>query len=35
MPERFRPWIAGLFWFAVTGVLVLDYPALAGMPVII
>lgn len=34
MPERFRPWIAGLFWFAVTGVVILDYPALAGLTLV-
>ena len=33
MPERFRPWITGLFWFAVTSIVILDYPALAGMPI--
>lgn len=28
-----RPWLNGLFWFATTGVVILDYPALAGLPI--
>ena len=33
MLARLRPLFHGLFWFATTGILILDYPALAGLPV--
>jgi hypothetical protein len=32
MIARFRPFLAALVAFAMTGVVVLDYPALAGLP---
>lgn len=30
---QIRPFLYGLFWFASTGIVILDYPALAGLPV--
>ena len=30
---QIRPFLHGLFWFASTGLVILDYPALAGLPV--
>ena len=29
---QIRSFLHGLFWFAATGVVILDYPALAGLP---
>jgi hypothetical protein len=34
MIARFRSLLIGLVWFAATGIVILDYPALAGMPVV-
>jgi hypothetical protein len=34
MIARFRSTIIGLAWFAATGIAILNYPALAGMPIV-
>ena len=34
MLARFRPYITGLVAFAATGLIVLDWPALAGVAVV-
>ncbi len=33
MLARIRPFLHALFWFATTGIVILDYPALAGLPI--
>jgi hypothetical protein len=34
MLQRLRPFLVGLVTFATTGIVILDYPALAGFPLI-
>ena len=33
LTPQIRSFLYGLFWFATTGAVILDYPALAGLPV--
>ena len=34
MFARYRSTLIGLIWFAATGIVILDYPVLAGMPIV-